>query len=1323
MFQDIQPRVLRVFISSTFRDMQAERDELIKFIFPQIRKLCEERGVIWSEVDLRWGITEEQKSEGKVLPICLSEIHRCRPYFIGLLGERYGWIPEDLPKDLLDQQPWLVEHAGRSVTELEILHGVLNDPAMESHAYFYFRDPQFIQMLPEAERNIYKETPAPEEIKKYGEAQAWELVEERKAKLHELKERIKKSDFPLQEKFNDPKHLGRMVLDDLTKLVDRLFPPETRPDPIAREVFEQHSYIHELSRIYIGGERYLEKMEEHFDKGTTPLVITGRSGSGKSALLANWIVGHFRAFPDEKVIYHFMGSSSASADVRSLLTRLIHEFNRVFSLDLDVPQEYAELKDQFSLAVQSVSRLGGCVLVIDALNQLFTGKTEVDLTWLPNQFPENVKVYLSTLPGPVANEFSHRAWENLEVQPMSKQDRREFLIKYLSLYSKSLDEERIEFIISKPQCQNPLYLKTLLDELRQYGVYEEVGNVIKKYLAAPDIPALYDLLLERCENDFEIDRSGLVADSLSYLWAARRGLSEAELLDLLGKENQPLPHAIYSPFYLAIENALLDKAGLYTFSHEYFRAAVEERYLDSDDSKKAEHLKLADYFEQQEESERRLDELAWQLCQGEAWQRLADLLADPAFFSTSWYTNDYDVQFYWSQIEQHSLIRMVDTYQDWMDRIEEIPLVLANLASLFYHAGYVQEYLHIQDKLAAIYKQMDNPLLLGQTIGQRALGKMRLGEYEEALSLFKQQADIAQQTGNFIDLQSSLNNQGLVYYAQNKLEEAQLAHQQQIEICQQYNYKKGLQAALGNRARILSQLGKVQESLRLFHQQEEICRELGDLYALQRALGNQGLILASLGRLKEGLHYLNQQLTLSQKIGNQEGISLALRGKALIFKDMGKLDEASSLIEEQIRISRSIADAETLLIGLQVQADIEFERKNYPRVLEIYQEQCSLARRTGVQETLNNALFNLGLLHETLGNLQAAQPYFKECALLSDQLYRNDMLAVCLWGMAEFAYQQADYAHALELFLQQQILALDLDDSQLLADALGGTARCYQALERYDEALDMFQTQIETARGRTTAAYLGEAYENYADALMEVGEWEQARTALENALQSFTEIEAHPETARLLEKLGMFFYDDRDLVNALSYYQQAMEIGYEHDLQDVIANGLSNLGMIYRAAGDQEQAIIYHTQAEALFHELGDVDGELRAMGNRANAMFDIGERQEAIDLLEQKIELCHEVGNQTSLAHSLGNLGAFYGKLQESDRAQNAFEEQIRLYRTLQDKIGLAGALGNYAIQLAKVGRVDQARKAIHEAQDLAQKYDLTTLMGQIEKIIAWIE
>src|SRR5438552_8621310 len=94
-----EDRQIRVFISSTFRDMQAERDYLVKFIFPHLRKLCESRHVSFGEVDLRWGITDKETAEGKVLPLCMQEIEGCHPYFIGLLGDRYGWIPPIIPED------------------------------------------------------------------------------------------------------------------------------------------------------------------------------------------------------------------------------------------------------------------------------------------------------------------------------------------------------------------------------------------------------------------------------------------------------------------------------------------------------------------------------------------------------------------------------------------------------------------------------------------------------------------------------------------------------------------------------------------------------------------------------------------------------------------------------------------------------------------------------------------------------------------------------------------------------------------------------------------------------------------------------------------------------------------------------------------------------------------------------------------------------------------------------------------------------------------------------------------------------------------------
>ena len=86
-------RTVRVFISSTFRDMHAERDHLVRMVFPELRERCAKRHINLVDVDLRWGVTEEDAQRGKALEICLYEIEACRPFFIGLLGSVTDGFP------------------------------------------------------------------------------------------------------------------------------------------------------------------------------------------------------------------------------------------------------------------------------------------------------------------------------------------------------------------------------------------------------------------------------------------------------------------------------------------------------------------------------------------------------------------------------------------------------------------------------------------------------------------------------------------------------------------------------------------------------------------------------------------------------------------------------------------------------------------------------------------------------------------------------------------------------------------------------------------------------------------------------------------------------------------------------------------------------------------------------------------------------------------------------------------------------------------------------------------------------------------------------
>ena len=106
-------RLIRVFVSSTFSDMNNERDYLMTNVFPQLKEIARRRNVTFVELDLRWGIPDEDTRNGKVLQTCLDAIRDSKPFFIGIVGNRVGWCPtmEEIKKNpaLLEQYPEIVK--------------------------------------------------------------------------------------------------------------------------------------------------------------------------------------------------------------------------------------------------------------------------------------------------------------------------------------------------------------------------------------------------------------------------------------------------------------------------------------------------------------------------------------------------------------------------------------------------------------------------------------------------------------------------------------------------------------------------------------------------------------------------------------------------------------------------------------------------------------------------------------------------------------------------------------------------------------------------------------------------------------------------------------------------------------------------------------------------------------------------------------------------------------------------------------------------------------------------------------------------------------
>ncbi len=619
--KNFENREVRVFISSTFRGMNNDRKVLVDHVFPEIRRRCAERGIGFTEVDLRWGITTEDVDRGLAAPICFQQIELCQPFFIGLLGEYYGStiLPEQR-ETAYAAYPWIEDsYLDRSVTELEILYSVFKvgqnhsddqHQALVENALFYFRDPNSAETVPET-------APA------------------KRAKQENLKQRLHQHGCHI-EPYNQPSDLKSLVIEPLWEKIIHQFPDTLTAEQ--RVDFEHDAFANSRQRVYIKRQADFDRLNQHAQSDDAPLIIYGESGSGKTALLANWGAEYQEKHPDELVFWHFCGSSADSTHPIELLRRIMLNLKSHFNLEEELPSTPEAIKDQFGQWLAKATQ--PVILIIDGLNQL--QETEITRGWL-HLIPAKTRLLLST----ISADDLPAEWQRFELALLTEKSARQALItEYLQQYGKRLADKPMQDLLAHPQTANPLYLQVILEELRVFGEFDKLEAHLKGYLETKTIPALYEKVLARLEADYQPKEfPHLVADSLSLLWVARQGLNEAELLNSLN-----IPQAVWSPLYLALQNALVSRGGLLSFFHDYLKKAVENRYLSSREKQQSWHLRLADYFDQQKLDGRMANELPWQLEQAGEKERLRNCISEIPMFLQIVQQNKYELLGYWQKL-------------------------------------------------------------------------------------------------------------------------------------------------------------------------------------------------------------------------------------------------------------------------------------------------------------------------------------------------------------------------------------------------------------------------------------------------------------------------------------------------------------------------------------------------------------------------------------------------------------------------------------------------------------------------------------------------
>lgn len=415
------------------------------------------------------------------------------------------------------------------------------------------------------------------------------------------------------------------------------------------------AFAAERLRVFVGRESNLAAIAMHIASDARhPLVLTGISGSGKTALMARAAAEAGRA-----VVQRYVGASASSASQRGLLISVIEDLAALGVASL--PTQWEDDDNRFVNQVRDLlARLDQPVAIfIDALDQL---RAPYRPMWLPPQLHPKVKLIVSVLDDEAfaaERNISQGLRRNLPagafltIEPLSAKDGADILAGLKREAQCGLSPDQEAFILERFEAAgaSPLYLRIAFAIARRWRSTDDP----RARGLAGDVTALVGQFLDELSSVHHHEPL-LVRRALGLIAAGREGLSETEAIAVLsrdaevmaavsserfGAKTDRLPDSVWVRLKRSLAALLVEKGEggepLISFFHRQVREVVSARFYEPD--KAALHAALAAYFDPPAErpnadppwTRRAFIELPFQLFHGGMRERLDALLTDPAW--------------------------------------------------------------------------------------------------------------------------------------------------------------------------------------------------------------------------------------------------------------------------------------------------------------------------------------------------------------------------------------------------------------------------------------------------------------------------------------------------------------------------------------------------------------------------------------------------------------------------------------------------------------------------------------------------------------------
>lgn len=1214
-----QRKSARVFFSSPFGGLEEEREELTKKYWPQLSSMCKRAGYEFVPVDMRWGITSEMSSNAATIEICLREMDRS-DMIVGFFGQRYGWHGFDnLLQKSFDvaavKYPWLNDYRERAVTELEFLHGHLRNPGKRA-ACFFFRDKSYDDLKLQLAEEAGDKRQARKFLSSTDGPKAAEFLADLKRRVLETKDKC----LAVHMNYKNPQEGARLMYETIEKFL--------KEEILVRSVqklspLEEERLQHDLFRVsrlamggvFVGGEDYLQKIDDHVNlqsKEGSPkyLVVTGDGGSGKSCLLGSWSLHHQEKFPNDAVVYHFVGSSSGSTEPRKILKRLLDELISWFKLKMSNQKESGKenftgtgggdiriLIEDLSETVTNITKAGfRTIILIDALNKVDDiGKTNKILHWLPRALPSNAYLIASVISAEVqmVTELTEeRGYATINMASLTEKEREQIAVATLKVRGKALSSEQKKKVVHKTQTENPLYLKILLEELCSFGEFFQLDAHLDSLLETKDTKELFYKCLQRLEVDYnpkEYD-GNLVKDVMCCILVARQGLSETEIKSILKITDQ-----MWSTLYFAIEEFILERSGIYRFTYDELSQAVKEKYCMDKSTTIHYIILLVDYFGARLREkdlvydttipDRIYKELPWLLVKcGEKDRLIKCLTTASIFWSLFSDENKYDLVSYWNATgltgeeitalyqktlnDQLALLYLKEQEKggEMIDAVKKLATLafqmsvyqgdagnmtavepLLQRALYLQKSAYSEEEIRRDAKVAMDYCEMANALACLLVDTEHFDEAEPL--HREVLELSKKFAD--EWPNGWSRVATSLNGLGVLHYKTNKFQEALEYYNKCLEL-----HRQTLEPTHHLIPDTMNNIGALYKSMERWEDCAKILEEALEMYEE-----------AYFGQLPPdvGGTLLNLGMAYLRIYDRSKAEPLYLRALDIRTKAYGP---------NHHDVGQTLLSYSSFLLNLDAIKSAE----TAIRAAEI------LEKSLGPEHIFTlNAQENVALGYAVAGKFDDAHPYFKKAGVTK---YRKGQMNTSIpplnAGMADYYLNNGHHEEARQLFERlvgtdfasdRDFAALDFLDEDLLGDKR--PTRPYEetvehGIEKFPKSAMIFGRLLpklaKSGDSQRTLMILGKGDfdpEKYNESYLSFIENQHRKQGLD-VIQSAHE--KFPSDTIILENLAKCHAFYEDFVTASTYFKKLL------NLKPDDASVMATYGRVLAMTGKTEEA-------------------------------------------------------------------------------------------------------------------------------------------------------